>query len=271
MSIKNISESPLINIMGSAAMNAAKGLLRDFGELEHLQISRKGLGDFVSAADQKCEKVLITDLSKAKPDYNFITEESGVIENSDSDFCWIIDPIDGTSNFLHAIPHFAIAIALKRGKDVIAALTYDPMKDEMFWAEKGKGAYLNKRRIRVSNRKEFDTCIVSLGWLNADESKNNLIAKLPLFDQFGSVRQMGSAALDLAYVASGRLDAYVFNSGLKIWDIAGGILMVKEALGTVTEVTYGKNMIETGSILAANQHVHQPLHRMLNDSPANPS
>ncbi|CAO5677952.1 MAG: Inositol-1-monophosphatase [Holosporales bacterium] len=266
MSIKNISESPLINIMGSAAMKASKGILRDFGELEHLQISRKGLGDFVSAADQRCEKILINELSKAKPEYNFITEESGDIQNSESDFCWIIDPIDGTSNFLHAIPHFAIAIALKRKDDVLAALTYDPIKDEMFWAEKGKGAFLNKRRIRVSNRKEFDTCIVSLGWLNTDDTKKNVIEKLPLFDQFGSIRQMGSAALDLAYVASGRLDAYIFNAGLKIWDIAGGILMVKEALGTVTEVVYGKNMLDTGSVLAANQHIHQPLHKMLNNS-----
>jgi myo-inositol-1(or 4)-monophosphatase len=266
MSIRVIADSPIINIMGSAALKAAKGLVRDFGELEHLQISRKGLGDFVSAADHRSDKILIQELSKAKPDYNFITEESGHIQNSDSDFCWVIDPLDGTSNFLHAIPHFAIAIALKRKDDVVAALTYDPIKDEMFWAEKGKGAFLNKRKIYVSNRKEFDTCLASVGWLNTDPTKGNIISKLNVFEQMGSMRQFGSAALDLAYVAAGRLDAYVFNAGLKIWDIAGGILMVKEALGTVTEVTYNKNMIETGSVLAANTHIHQPLHKLLNEN-----
>lgn len=265
MALSIVSDSPIINIMGSAALKAAKGVLRDYGELEYLQVSRKGLGDFVSAADKQCEKILIQELSKAKPDYNFLTEESGPIQVSESDFCWVIDPIDGTSNFLHAIPHFAIAIALMRKDEVLAALTYDPVKDEMFWAEKGKGAFLNKRRIQVSNRKEFDTCIASVGWLAQDETRDNLIKRISVFEKLGSIRQMGAAALDLAYVACGRLDAYVFNAGLKPWDIAGGILLVREATGTVTEMSYSKNMMKTGSVFAANAHIHQPLHKLLND------
>lgn len=262
--MKAFTNSPIVNIMASAAMYAAKGLLRDYGELDNLQVSRKGLGDFVSAADQRSEQILIRELSKAKPEYNFITEESGRIENSDSDFYWIIDPLDGTQNFLHAIPHFCIALALMKGDTILAAVTYDPLRDELFSAERGKGAYLNRRRLSVSNRKEFDTCVVSVGWLPKDEERAKLMAKLPAFAQFGAIRQMGSAALDLAYVASGRLDAFVFNAGLKIWDIAGGILLVQEAMGTVTETSYSKNMIETGSILAANQQIHQPLHKVLN-------
>lgn len=262
--MKVVSNSPIINIMASAAMSAAKGLLRDYGELDQLQVSRKGLGDFVSAADHRSENILIRELSKAKPEYNFITEESGEILNSESDFYWIVDPLDGTQNFLHAIPHFCIAIALMKGDITLAAVTYDPLRDELFWAERGKGAFLNKRRLQVSQRKEFDTCVISLGWLAKDETKTQLMSKLPSFAQFGAIRQMGSAALDLAYVASGRLDGFVFNAGLKIWDISGGILMVQEAAGTVTETTFSKNMHETGSILAANQQIHQSLHNMLN-------
>ncbi|CAO5674089.1 MAG: Inositol-1-monophosphatase [Holosporales bacterium] len=259
-----LSESPIINVMGSAAMKAGKSVLRDFGELNYLQVSRKGLGDFVSAADQRSDSILIQELMRTRPEYNIISEESGRIENSDSDYTWVIDPIDGTSNFLHAIPHFAIAISLMRKTEILAALTYDPVKDEMFWAEKGKGAFLNKRRIQVSKRKEFDTCLVSLGWNPEDETRDRLINRLAVFEKMGSIRQMGSAALDLAYVACGRLDAYIYNAGLKPWDIAGGILMVREACGIVTETTYAKNMMETGSIFAANAEIHQPIHRLLN-------
>jgi myo-inositol-1(or 4)-monophosphatase len=264
MAIIALSDSPTINIMGSAAIKATKGLLRDFGELENLQISRKGLGDFVSVADKRAEAVIMQELARAKPQYNFITEESGEITNSDSDFYWVIDPLDGTSNFLHAIPHFSIAIALMRKNDVIAALTFDPVKDEMFWAEKGKGAFLNKRRIKTSNRTEYDSCLASVGWHHNDSSKQNLINQDILFNKIGGLRQMGSAALDLAYVAAGRLDAYIFNKGLKIWDIAGGILLVKEAGGIVTEVTYGSDMLQTGSVFAANPHIHQGIHQELN-------
>lgn len=264
MAIIALSDLPLINIMGSAAIKATKSLLRDFGELENLQISRKGLGDFVSIADKRAEAVIMQELARAKPQYNFITEESGEIINSDSDFYWVIDPLDGTSNFLHAIPHFSIAIALMRKNDVIAALTYDPVKDEMFWAEKGKGAFLNKRRIKTSNRKEHDSCLASVGWFPNDPLRKNILNQDILFNKMGGLRQMGSAALDLAYVACGRLDAYIFTSGLKIWDIAGGSLLVKEAGGIVTEVTYGSNMLETGSIFAANPHIHQGIHQELN-------
>lgn len=264
MAIVSLSDSPIINIMGSAALKAAKGLVRDFGELEHLQVSRKRLGDFVTVSDKKAEKILIEELSRAKPQYNFLTEESGEIKNSDSDFYWVVDPLDGTSNFLHAVPHFAIAIALMRKDDVLAALTYDPIKDEMFWAEKGKGAFLNKRRIKVSNRSEYDMCLASFGGFMDQESPQKFLKMFSVFQNFGGLRQMGSAALDLAYVASGRLDAYVFLSGLKKWDIAGGMLMVKEAMGIITEVSFGSKMFETGSVFAANASIHQPIHNALN-------
>lgn len=266
MSIKVVSNSAIINVMASAVFKAAKGLLHDYGELDQLQVSRKGLGDFVSSADKKSEQVLIQELSKTKPDYNFITEESGEITNSESDFYWVIDPLDGTQNFLHALPHFAIAVALMRGNTVLAAVTYDPIKDELFWAEKGKGAFLNKRKIRVSNRKEFDRCVVAMGWRPRDKEHARFIkmSKTQMFSEIGAIRQMGAATLDLAYVACGRIDAYIVDSGLRLWDMAGGILLVQEALGTVTETTYSKKMLETGSVLVANQEIHQPLHNLLN-------
>ena len=212
-----------LNIMIKAAEKASKAIIRDFGEIEKLQVSKKGHHDFVTKTDRYVEKILIEELSKIKKNYSFITEESGKIDNEDKDNIWIIDPIDGTTNFLHGIPHFAICIALQSKKEIISGLIFDPIKDEMFYSEKNKGSYLNNHRLRVSNRNSVNDCLFSS---NREGIKfTNL-----------NIRYSGSAALDLAYVASGRLDGF-FQNKLNIWDIAPGILMVQEAGGIVNDLS----------------------------------
>ena len=216
------SISPNLNIMVKAAEKASKVLIRDFGEVEKLQVSIKGPSDFVTNTDKKIEKILIEELNKAKKNYSILSEEIGKIENSDKDNLWIIDPIDGTTNFLHGIPHFAISIALMNKNEIISGLIYDPIKDEMFYAEKDNGAYLNNRRIRVSNKKKINECLFATGGQIEIESKLN-------------VRKSGSAALDLAYVASGRFDGY-FQNKLNIWDIGAGLILVLEAGGKINDI-----------------------------------
>ena len=211
------SISPNLNIMIKAAEKASKVLIRDFGEVEKLQVSIKGPSDFVTNTDKKIEKILIEELNKAKKNYSILSEEIGVIENSDKDNFWIIDPIDGTTNFLHGIPHFAISIALKNKKEIISGLIYDPIKNEMFYAEKDNGAFLNNQRIRVSSKRNLNECLFASGGRLEINSKLN-------------IRKSGSAALDLAYVASGRYDGY-FQKNLNIWDIAAGLILVIEAGG----------------------------------------
>ena len=203
--------------MIKAAEKASKVLIRDFGEVEKLQVSIKGPSDFVTNTDKKIEKILIEELNKAKKNYSILSEEIGVIENSDKDNFWIIDPIDGTTNFLHGIPHFAISIALKNKKEIISGLIYDPIKNEMFYAEKDNGAFLNNQRIRVSSKRNLNECLFASGGRLEINSKLN-------------IRKSGSAALDLAYVASGRYDGY-FQKNLNIWDIAAGLILVIEAGG----------------------------------------
>jgi|TARA_B100002052_G_scaffold195600_1_gene178329 myo-inositol-1(or 4)-monophosphatase len=208
--------------MIKAAEKASKPLIRDFGEVEKLQVSVKGPSDFVTNTDKKVEKILIEELNKSKKNYSILSEEIGKIENSDKDNLWIIDPIDGTTNFLHGIPHFAISIALMNKNEIISGLIYDPIKDEMFYAEKDNGAYLNNRRIRVSNKKKINECLFATGGQIEIESKLN-------------VRKSGSAALDLAYVASGRFDGY-FQNKLNIWDIGAGLILVLEAGGKINDI-----------------------------------
>jgi myo-inositol-1(or 4)-monophosphatase len=203
--------------MVKAAEKASKVLIRDFGEVEKLQVSIKGPSDFVTNTDKKIEKILIEELNKAKKKYSILSEEIGIIENSDKDNFWVIDPIDGTTNFLHGIPHFAISIALKNKNEIISGLIYDPIKDEMFYAEKNNGAFLNNQRIRVSSKKNLNECLFASG--GKLEINSNL-----------NIRKSGSAALDLAYVASGRYDGY-FQKNLNIWDIAAGLILVNEAGG----------------------------------------
>ena len=222
------SISPNLNIMIKASQKASKNLIRDFGELEKLQVSVKGPSDFVSNADTKAEKIIIEELSKTKKNYSIISEEDGSKINQDTDNVWIIDPIDGTTNFLHGVPHFAISIALKTNNEIVSGLIYDPIKDEMFYAEKNSGAFFNNHRIRVSSKKEINSCLFATG--GKDDGK-----KIDL-----NIRKSGSAALDMAYVASGRYDGY-FQKNLNLWDVAAGIILVKEAGGIVNEIDISQN------------------------------
>jgi myo-inositol-1(or 4)-monophosphatase len=256
--------SSLVNVMVAAAYKAGRSLVRDFGEVEHLQVSKKGLGDFVSTADHHAEEILMTELKKARPGFGFLIEESGVVAGSDTEQTWIVDPLDGTSNFLHGIPHFSISIALQVGDEIVAGVVYNPAIDELYWAEKGKGAFLNKRRLRVSGRKHLDESLIGAGtpYSRHGNSKQFLALMEKLMPHVGGIRRFGSAALDLAYVAAGRYDGY-FEMGLSAWDIAAGILLVKEAGGYVSEINGGKDMLKSGSILAANPAIFNQLGQLI--------
>jgi myo-inositol-1(or 4)-monophosphatase len=223
--MKSISAN--LNVMIKAAEKASIALIRDFGEIEKLQVSIKGPTDFVSNADLKAEKKIIEELKKARPNYSIISEEDGSESNKDKKNTWIIDPIDGTTNFLHGVPHFAISIALKHENEIISGIIYDPIKDEMFYAEKDNGAFFNNQRIRVSKKKELNSCLFATG----GKGENEII--LP-------IRKSGSAALDMAYVAAGRYDGY-FQNDLNLWDIAAGIIILKEAGGIINEIDLSKN------------------------------
>ena len=218
-----ISISSNLNIMIKAAEKASKSVIRDFGEVEKLQVSKKGPYDFVTKTDKHAEKVLIEELSKIKNNYSFITEETGIIKNKDKENIWIIDPIDGTTNFLHGIPHFAICIALQYKNEIVSGLIFDPIKDEMFFAEKDKGAFLNNQRLRVSKKNSIDDCLFSSNHEGVKFSNLNM-------------RYTGCAALDLAYVASGRLDGF-FHNNINLWDVAAGEILVKEAGGIVNDIS----------------------------------
>ncbi len=255
--------SALLNVMTAAATKAARGLVRDFGEIENLQVSKKGPADFVTTADKKAEEVLVAGLTKARPRFGFLLEEGGKIEGADTSNRWIIDPLDGTTNFLHGIPHFSISIALERDGEPVAGVIYEPITDQMFWAEKGQGAYLNGRRIRVSARRRleeslFATGIPFAGKQDHDRFLSQLKAVMAVS---AGVRRFGSAALDLAYVAAGRYEGF-WEFGLHPWDIAAGIVLVREAGGFVTDIG-GGGMMESGEILAANDSLHGPLLKIL--------
>ena len=233
-----ISISSNLNIMIKAAEKASKSLIRDFGEVEKLQVSKKGPRDFVTKTDKYVEKILIEELSKIKKNYSFITEETGIIRNQDKDNIWIIDPIDGTTNFLHGIPHFAISIALKSKNEILSGLIFDPIKDEMFFAEKDKGAFLNNQRLRVSKKNLLEDCLFSTNREGVKFSDLNM-------------RYTGCAALDLAYVASGRLDGY-FHNKINLWDVAAGAIMITEAGGIVNDLNkYDINKVDIRASSAA--------------------
>ena len=235
------SISPNLNIMIKACEKASKVIIRDFGEIENLQVSKKGPRDFVTKTDKRVEEILIEELSKAKKNYSFLTEETGKIENQDKDKIWIIDPIDGTTNFLHAIPHFAISIALKINEDLQSAIVFDPIKNEIYYAEKDNGAFFNNQRIRVSNKNNLDDCLFS----------SNSTGIKSIFPDL-NMRNSGCAALDLAYVGSGRLDGY-FHNKINLWDIAAGILIVKEAGGMLNDISKYNN--ENINIRAASSNI----------------
>ena len=243
------SISANLNIMIKASEKASKILIRDFGEIEKLQVSKKGPTDFVTNSDLKAEKIIIEELKKAKPNYSIISEENGIENNKDKKNTWIIDPIDGTVNFLHGVPHFAISIALKSSDEIISGLIFDPIKNEMFYAEKDNGAFFNNHRIRVSKKNEINDCLFVTG--------GKLKTELDL-----AYRKSGCAALDLAYVASGRYDGY-FQADLNLWDVAAGIILVKEAGGVLNEIDLSIN--ENLKIIASSSNINKKLLKKLNN------
>ena len=239
------SISPNLNIMIKACEKASKVIIRDFGEIENLQVSKKGPRDFVTKTDKKVEKILIEELSKAKKNYSFITEESGKIKNTNEDAYWIVDPIDGTINFMHGIPHFAISIALRIKGDLKSGLIFDPIKNEIFYAEKNSGAYFNNHRIRVSSKINLEECLFSSNSVGVKYATPHL-----------NMRNTGCAALDLAYVGAGRLDGFFYNK-INIWDIAAGIIIVEEAGGKVNYISESRD--ETINIRASNSNIYQKM------------
>ncbi len=242
------SISPNLNLMIKACEKASKILIRDFGELENLQVSKKGPKDFVTNSDKKTEKVLINELTKNKKKYSILSEEIGFIKNDDNNYIWVIDPIDGTTNFLHGIPHFCISIGLKFKDEIISGIIFDPIKNEIFYAEKNQGAFFNNHRIRVSKRKNLDECLFA--------TNKNGLSSADL-----NARIFGSAALDLAYVASGRIDGY-FQNGLNLWDIAAGTLIVKEAGGIVNN--YDLEKTKNIKVVASSENINQKMLKRLN-------
>ena len=251
------TQSALLKVMSDAARKAARGLNRDFGELGELQVSRKAPADFVSAADLKAEQTLFEALEKARPGYSFMGEERGLIEGTDKTHTWIVDPLDGTTNFLHAIPHFAINIALQREGAIVAAVTYNPVTNELFWAEKGKGCFVNDKRLRVAGRKHLDESVLGTGipFLGHGQHARFLKELHQISQRVAGVRRFGAASLDLAYVAAGRLDGF-WERDLKPWDMAAGVLMITEAGGKVTNADGGDDIMGSGSICAANLELH---------------
>jgi len=262
--------SALLNVMTAAAQKAARGLIRDLGEIEHLQVSKKGPADFVSKADRRAEEVLRAQLLKARPAYSLLMEESGSVDGKDSSNRWIVDPLDGTTNFLHGIPHFSISIALERDGDLFAGVIYSPVYDEMFVAEKGLGAYLNGRRIRVSARKNLSEAIFATGipFMGIPDHALFLQQLQSVMAVTAGIRRYGSAALDLAYVAAGRYDGY-WENGLNPWDVAAGVVLVRESGGFVTDMSGGDRMLAGGGILAANSALYEPLKKLVS-TPAKP-
>jgi myo-inositol-1(or 4)-monophosphatase len=256
--------SALLNVMVKAARRAGRNLKRDLGEIENLQVSLKGPANFVSMADKRAEETLYDELTKARPGYGFIGEEGGTREGTDKANVWIVDPLDGTTNFLHGIPHFAVSIALQREGALIAGLVYNPANDDLFLAEKGKGAYLNDQRLRVAARKKLNESVIACGLPHIgrgdfDVATQELSAIQP---QVAGLRRFGAAALDLAWVAAGRLDGY-WERNLSSWDMAAGMVLVREAGGFVTDIEGGDKIFETRDIIAGNDYVHRELVKIL--------
>jgi myo-inositol-1(or 4)-monophosphatase len=263
------NRSALVNVMIKAAEKAAKSLKKDFGEVEHLQVSRKGPADFVSNADLQSQKILRAELSKARPKFGFVVEEADKeADTSDRAERWIIDPLDGTSNFLHGLPHWAISIAAERAGEIVAGVVLDPIKDELFFAEKGVGAYCNNKRMRVSARKDMLDCLIATGIPFA-----GIMARHPRFTgqldaampKVAGIRRWGVASLDLAYVAAGRFDGY-WEAGLGYYDVAAGGLMVREAGGFVVPIDTGKHPLKDGNVIASNAAIHDALVKLIREA-----
>ncbi len=256
--------SALMNVMTRAARRAGRSLARDFGEVENLQVSVKGPSDFVSAADHRAEDIILEDLSKARPGYCFLMEERGVIEGPDKTHRWIVDPLDGTTNFLHGIPHFAVSIGLERDGQMVAGLVYNPITDELYTAEKGRGAFLNDRRLRVAARRALRDCVIVTGIPHRGKSGHALWLREgeAVMAEVTSMRRFGSAALDLAYVAAGRFDAF-WERGIESWDMAAGVMLEREAGGIATDIDTLGSPLTTGNVLAANGPIHKAMSQLL--------
>ncbi len=262
--MQSTRKSAIINVIERAARKAARGLARDFGEVEQLQVSRKGPAEFVFAADRKAEQVLREELTKARPKFGFLLEEQGEIAGEDEHNRWIVDPLDGTTNFLHAIPHFAISIAHQRDDEILASAVYQPIHDEFFWAERGIGAFLNEQRLRVSGRTALSQALIATGlpFKGHDPEPRYFKTLQAMVQEVAGVRRFGSAALDLAYLAAGRYDGF-WEFGLKPWDIAGGLMLVREAGGLVSDFEGRSNVLASGNILASNEKLHNDLAQLL--------
>lgn len=256
--------SALINVMVKAARRAGRSLKRDLGEIEHLQVSLKGPANFVSLADKRAEEMLYTDLEKARPGYGFLGEEGGKREGSDKTHTWIVDPLDGTTNFLHGIPQFAISIGLQREDTIIAGVIYNPANDELYIAERGKGAFLNDQRLRVAGRRQLNECVVACGLPHIGRGNHQLALQemAALRSKVAGFRRFGAASLDLAFVAAGRLDGY-WERNLQSWDVAAGLLMVREAGGTVSGIQGSDDPLLTGHVVCGNEFVHGELIKIL--------
>ncbi len=255
-----MARTALMNVMIQAAVKAGRGLARDFGEVQNLQVSVKGPGDFVSQADLRAEKTLHDELQKARPAFGFLMEEGGERQGTDTQSRWIIDPLDGTTNFLHGIPHFAISIALERQGVIVAGLIYNPVTDEMYTAERGSGAFLNDRRLRVAARRELTDCVIGCGvpHLGRGDHGEFLIQLRNVMNDCVGIRRGGACSLDLAYVAAGRIDGY-WEEYLSAWDMAAGIIMVREAGGFVSDIDNGQDMLTAGSVLCGNEQIKKQL------------
>ena len=258
--------SALMTVMINAARKAARGLARDYGELENLQTSKKGAADFVSAADIRAEQTIFEELSKGRPKYGFVMEERGEIEGSDNSNRWVVDPLDGTSNFLHGLAQFAVSICLERDRQPYAGVIFNPATNELFWAEKGEGAWMNDKRLRVSARRSLDECLFATGlpFKGLPGREQSLKEVDSALSETAGVRRFGSAALDLAFVAAGRFDAY-WERGLNSWDVGAGIVLVREAGGIVTEIEGGDRPMHAGSVLAANAEIYAKAQKLISE------
>ena len=256
--------SALINVMVKAARRAGRSLKHDLGEIEHLQVSLKGPANFVSLADKRAEEMLYVDLSKARPGYGFIGEEGGNREGADKSHTWIVDPLDGTTNFLHGIPQFAISIALQREGTIIAGVIYNPANDELYIAERGKGAFLNDQRLRVAGRRSLSDCVLACGLPHIGRGDHELFRRemMEIQGRVAGLRRFGAASLDLAFVAAGRLDGY-WERNLSPWDIAAGQILIREAGGIVSGIEGHDNALTTGHVVCGNEYVHDALMKVL--------
>ena len=264
-----MARSAILNVMVQAAMKAGRSLSHDFGEVQNLQVSRKGPADFVSNADLAAEKIIHEELKLARPDYGFLMEESGVEVGVDPQHRWIVDPLDGTTNFLHGIPFFAVSIALERDGEIVSGVVYNPASDELYTAERGKGAYLNDRRMRVAARSHMSESVIGTGipFLGHGDHERHIREQNAMMSKVAGIRRPGAAALDLAFVAAGRYDGF-WEHDLKAWDMAAGIILIRESGGLVSDMDDRQKMFETGNIVAGNEKIHRQVLQTIKDAAA---